>query len=216
MTAPLSDFDLRALQLLASCTDLVKPGVFGSDVHRARERVHRCNRASDRVPPSWDFVEPRGQEVGEEADSSTGRHSTVRRPRERITAKSCLTCGACCWSPVDQPAYCDVSATDAGRLSKKFVRLNVLQTRPVDLLAAAIDGAQMPHGAIRTKWVTQKAGPFKGVDALVCAALRGSIFHRVSCSVYDKRPRTCRVAVVPGDKACRQLRQMFKEAVERA
>ena len=30
MTKPLSDFDLRALQLLASCTDLVKPGVFGS------------------------------------------------------------------------------------------------------------------------------------------------------------------------------------------
>lgn len=136
--------------------------------------------------------------------------------KEKITSESCLTCGACCWSPVDQPGYCDVSQKDVARLPKRFVRLNVLQPRAVDRFAAAVDGKNLPYGVIRTTWVEQKAGPFKGVDALTCAALRGSIFHRVKCSVYENRPRTCHVAVVPGDKSCRALRTMFKEAVERA
>ena len=135
--------------------------------------------------------------------------------REVITSETCRSCGACCWSSVDQPRYADVTAEDVERLPKRFVRLHVIQSRPFDRLAAALDGQHVPDGAIATKWETQRSGPFKGIDVCVCVALRGSLMHRVSCSVYEKRPRVCRDAVKPGDKACRAYRALFLEAIDR-
>jgi uncharacterized protein len=43
------------------------------------------------------------------------------------------------------------------------------------------------------------------VDGGRCIALRGSIGRRVSCSVYDVRPRPCR-RVQPGDASCLRAR----------
>lgn len=136
---------------------------------------------------------------------------------EKITKETCLSCGACCVSLHDQNAFCDVMTADEKRLGKRFVRLHVLHSHPIDRLAAAIDGrsSEVPHGAIKTEWREQKAGPFKGVEACACIALKGSLFHKVRCSVYDKRPQTCRVAVKPGDRSCRQIREMFHQAENR-
>lgn len=118
----------------------------------------------------------------------------------KLTSKDCLTCGLCCVSLVDQVDYCNVTEQDKARLGKRFVRLHVVQ----------------PSGdAIKTKWKVQRAGPLKGVEACSCVALRGSLKHRVSCSVYSVRPEVCRKAVLPGDRACRQVRQLFQEMLER-
>lgn len=45
----------------------------------------------------------------------------------------------------------------------------------------------------------------KLVDGGRCIALRGSIGRRVSCSIYEVRPRPCR-RVEPGDPSCLRAR----------
>jgi hypothetical protein len=136
-------------------------------------------------------------------------------PRERITAATCRSCGACCWSTQDQEVYCDVTAADVSRLPKRFVRLNVLGQRPVDMLASMLDGRHIPAAAIRTKWAAQRSGPFRNVRACVCAALQGSLMHKVRCSVYKVRPTACRKAIKPGDRSCRWIRSQFRQAADR-
>jgi Fe-S-cluster containining protein len=134
-------------------------------------------------------------------------------PREVITAKTCLSCGACCWSMHDQERYCDVTPEDIERLPKKFVRLNVIATRPFDMLVAALSGDnRTPAYAIATKWAKQTSGPFKGTEACVCAALKGSLMSKVSCTVYKDRPNVCRKAVKPGDRSCRDIRRLMRQA----
>lgn len=135
--------------------------------------------------------------------------------KEKLTSEDCRKCGACCVAPYDQDSFCDVMPEDAERLGKKFVRLNVLQSRSIDVLAAAIDGSYYPSGAIKTKWLTPRSGALKGYRFNTCAALRGSVMSNVSCSVYENRPRVCREAVKPGDRACREIRKTFKETIER-
>lgn len=117
-------------------------------------------------------------------------------------------------APYEQDAFCDVTPKDVERLGKKFVRLNVLRSRPIDVLAAAIDGADYPSAAIKTKWREQRAGTIKGFRLNMCAALRGSVMHKVSCSVYDDRPHVCREAVKPGDRTCREIRRSFKTTID--
>lgn len=124
----------------------------------------------------------------------------------------CLTCGACCVAPDNQEAYADVTAEDARRLGRRFVRLHVLGPSALDTFAAAIDGKNAPPMAIETRWTTQRSGPYKGFEVSTCAALRGSIGSRVRCSVYEKRPKVCRTAVKPGDRACREIRKAFSSA----
>jgi Fe-S-cluster containining protein len=117
-------------------------------------------------------------------------------------------------APYEQDAFCDVTPEDVGRLGKKFVRLNVLLSRPIDVFAAAIDGADYPSAAIKTKWRESKVGALKGFRFNVCVALRGSVMHKVSCSVYEDRPRVCREAVKPGDRTCREIRRTFKTTID--
>jgi Fe-S-cluster containining protein len=116
-----------------------------------------------------------------------------------------------------QTAFCDITPGDEKRLrnagQKKFVRLNVLHQRTIDTLAAAIDGARIPYGAIRTKWTEQRSGPFKGFEFCTCVALQGSVMHKTSCSIYASRPNVCREAVKPGDRMCRELRRIFKAKI---
>jgi len=100
------------------------------------------------------------------------------------------------------------------RLSKGFVRRNVVRPLLFDRLAHALDGNRIPAGAIKTVWNSQKVGPLKGVEVRACAALRGSVMHRVSCAVYENRPRVCQTAVVPGDRTCRHVRGMVQQALD--
>ena len=117
-------------------------------------------------------------------------------------------------SLTESDVYCDVTVEDMRRLSKGFVKKNVRTTSAFDRLAHAIDGNHIPDGAIKTLWREQKAGPLKGVQVCACVALRGSVTHRVSCSIYESRPRVCRTAVVPGDEACRQVRELFQHLID--
>ena len=133
---------------------------------------------------------------------------------EKITADTCRSCGICCVSLTENKVYCDVTVEDMKRLSKGFVRKNVVQARLFDRLAHALDGNRIPEGAIKTAWKSQKAGPLKGAEVCACTALRGSVMHRVSCSVYENRPRVCQTAIVPGDKTCRQVRGMFQRFLD--
>ncbi len=140
----------------------------------------------------------------------------MRQAREEITAKTCLSCGACCVSLREQDSYCDVTPKDEERLGKKFVRLNVLHFRPFDSLIRTISGQEPAYGAIKTKWVEQKSGPFKGISTCQCAALEGTIFEKARCSVYDKRPAVCHTAVKPGDRWCRELRRLLRGQLDDA
>jgi Fe-S-cluster containining protein len=114
----------------------------------------------------------------------------------------CRTCGACCWSTLDQETYCDVTDEEAAAFSPQFRTRNIKQ---YSFFAMIAEGA--PPGALRTKWHVQAAGPLKGAEACVCCQLEGSLMHKVKCRIYDKRPETCRKAVKPGDKTCRWFRK---------
>lgn len=129
---------------------------------------------------------------------------------EKVTAKDCLTCGVCCVSLEDQEAFCDVLPEDEARLGKAFVQRHVHRFRLLDLANSLLMGGGLPPGAIKTKWTKQRSGPLKGSEVLVCVALRGSVLHRVRCSVYERRPHACREAVKPGDKTCLWLRREFR------
>lgn len=117
--------------------------------------------------------------------------------REVITEESCVSCGACCISVEDQPGFVDVTSRDVDRLGKKFVRLHVHQSD---------NGG---GGTIKTRWLPQRAGPFKGTRVCACVAFEGSLFLRTSCTVYEQRPNACRNGVRPGDVACREIRAHF-------
>lgn len=136
---------------------------------------------------------------------------TKKRP---ATPPDCLSCGACCVSLQDQEVFCDATPEDLEKFSKAWVKKNVIFTSTFDLLVRALDGRYEPWAALRTEWRTQKTGPLKGVDACACIALKGSIMDAVKCSIYEKRPRVCHVAVVPGDRTCLDLRRMFADAIE--
>lgn len=130
-----------------------------------------------------------------------------------VTTPDCRKCGLCCVSPYDQDAFCDLGWEDEQRIGLSWVRRNVVRYSFSERLAAAFQGEELPPGAIRTRWKPVKAGPLKGGKACACVALRGSILHQVSCSIYERRPRACREAVVPGDKVCQEIRREYQEGV---
>lgn len=123
----------------------------------------------------------------------------------------CRTCGVCCVSLHDQEVFCDLVPGDFKLLGQSWVRRNVLMTSSFDILVAALDGARVVEGAIKTKWRKMRSGLLRGATACCCAALRGSLLHRVSCSIYPRRPRACRVALNPGERQCLTLRRMYAE-----
>lgn len=129
---------------------------------------------------------------------------------KNITAKTCLSCGACCVAPRHQGSFADVYEVDLKRLDKKFVKLHVLKSRPFDILANRLDGNVYPDAAIKTSRREMKAGPLKGHELNTCVALIGDVMAKVKCSIYKDRPDVCHTAVVPGDNACRALRKAMK------
>ncbi len=126
----------------------------------------------------------------------------------------CRTCGACCVAFYEQDSFCDLRPKDIERLGKKFVRLHVIQPSLFDRFAHAFDGNEPPT-AIATKWTESKVGPLKGYSFNACKMLRGSLMHRVSCRIYEKRPEVCRRAVKPGDRACKDVRRAFQAQIDR-
>lgn len=123
--------------------------------------------------------------------------------REVITKETCRSCGACCTLQHDQDVYVDMTSKDVAKLSKKFVRLHVVY-----------DFLSRDRFFIRAKWKTQKTGPLKDFSFCRCVALRGSVMHKVSCSIYKNRPEACRDAVRPGDRACREIRREMRHQIE--
>lgn len=130
------------------------------------------------------------------------------------TLIDCQACGVCCISPHDQDAFCDVDAADIDRMGIRLARANVLVPTHFDQLVSAIDGSRLPYGAIMTRWRRQRAGPFKGIDVCACVFLRGSVMNRVSCRIYEKRPRACREAMKPNTYHCRKLRQFYLDYLD--
>ncbi len=129
----------------------------------------------------------------------------------------CKTCGLCCVVlGAYQSAFCDVTLEDEKRLGKRFIRLNVLRSHPLDVLAAALDGAFHPQAAITTKTIVVKRGPLQGIELCKCSQLNGDPMNAVSCKIYEKRPETCKTSVTPGDKSCLGIRKLYKEYVDNA
>ena len=122
----------------------------------------------------------------------------------------CRTCGVCCVSLQDQDSFCDVTPADVMRLGTRWAKRNVVFPDGWERMERGWPTAIA--GVIKTAWRKQRSGPMKGAAACVCVALRGSLRHKVECSVYEKRPRACRVAVKTGDKTCLAVRRMFEEA----
>lgn len=131
-------------------------------------------------------------------------------PRE---IPDCRECGLCCVSPHDQECFCDLLEEDEKRLGSRTLRGKVVYPTFFDQLAHEIDGRHIP-AAIKTRWVEQKAGPLKGISTCSCVFLQGSLLKKVSCQVYEKRPRACRVAVKPGDRTCKTLRKMTRDLLQ--
>lgn len=128
-------------------------------------------------------------------------------PTEPITAATCLTCGACCVSPTDSRAFADVEPSDIERLGKK--KHLVLYPSPLEWLVATLVEHAAPL-AMRTRKHAVRAGPLRGAKLCVCAALNGDPMRKVSCTVYETRPRVCRESVSPGDRACRIFRARLR------
>lgn len=98
------------------------------------------------------------------------------------TEFDCCSCGACCGAPHDQDTYVDLLPEDVLRLSARYRRENV---------------AGRPNwSALRTK---------NNHNGTVCVALRGTVGRRVSCGIYETRPRACR-DFRPGSQQCREAR----------
>lgn len=129
---------------------------------------------------------------------------------EKAPKPDCTTCGVCCIAPDDQDEFCDIDEADEKRLGSAFTRRYVNYPSFFDQLCREIDGRQL-WGAIKTKWVKEKEGPHKGAQFCRCICLKGVVGKKVYCSVYEKRPRACREAVKPGDRACRTLQRAFAE-----
>lgn len=121
-----------------------------------------------------------------------------------MTSDDCQSCGLCCVSVYDQEVFADVDEADCERLGVAWVRRNVLFPSLFDQLVGGVP-------AIKTKWLAQRSGPMRGKRACVCVALRGTLLKKVRCSVYDRRPQSCRDSVEPGDLVCLDLRGELSE-----
>jgi Fe-S-cluster containining protein len=125
----------------------------------------------------------------------------------------CTTCGACCVCSWGQRTFCDVTAADEKRLGPALVRRNVLRPDAFALFDGACMGREEPDGVLKTHVLESRAGAFKGMPLTACIFLCGSVFHNVACRVYENRPRVCRTAVKPGDKACKALRKRLLQEI---
>jgi Fe-S-cluster containining protein len=108
------------------------------------------------------------------------------------TDYDCLTCGACCASQSPGASYVLVNEADVARLrgtGMPILTIDVQDSEPPETLQAL--GTQLdPNGC------------------KVCCALGGAAGGVNACSVYERRPRACRIFEV-GGLFCREARQRF-------
>lgn len=107
-------------------------------------------------------------------------------------APDCRTCGACCVGGYDDGAgFADVLPVDAARMSR-HVRLQ--------LVRGPRFGVADDSQSLATQYVmTEELGA-------VCRYLAGTPGSRVSCRIYETRPRACS-SFTPGGKSCREARR---------
>jgi Fe-S-cluster containining protein len=107
-------------------------------------------------------------------------------------AYDCLTCGACCASQSPGESYVLVNDADIRRLKGTglpILTIDVQDADPPETLRA-LPTKLDPHGT------------------RVCRALNGCAGGPNACSVYEQRPRACRIFEV-GGLFCREARQRF-------
>jgi Fe-S-cluster containining protein len=123
----------------------------------------------------------------------------------------CTECGLCCMAGL----IVTLTKEDEARLGKRRVRLHVIQPRPIDMLAAIIDGAMaalsMPE--LSTRQLAVRSGPLRkqgrsSYSYEACVYLRGVPLKSTRCFVYDDRPSVCR-EFKPGSEGCRSVRGFF-------
>ena len=101
----------------------------------------------------------------------------------------CRACGACCAAPyASDETYVALEPPDVERL-------RAVERRRHRALVVIDDDAT--YGTLRTR---------ETADGTMCVLLRGRIGARVRCSVYDDRPRACRV-FARGSDACLTARR---------
>lgn len=98
-----------------------------------------------------------------------------------VSKLDCTTCGACCVNPNENQAevyrwYLEVADTKLLNKQDLVKRLVVHDERGV------------PH--LRLDPQSQR-----------CVALKGKLGARVQCTIYELRPRGCRM-LMPGDEKC--------------
>lgn len=138
-------------------------------------------------------------------------------PKNRSRTKpkpDCQACGACCVCAYDQEGFCDLIDSDLDRFSAAFIRRYVLFSSPFQLLIAAVGGRREPPAVLSTRYLTSRAGPFRGISVCTCALLSGSLLHRVRCRCYPFRPRVCRTAVSPGTRQCLAIRRSLESTLD--
>ena len=123
------------------------------------------------------------------------------KTRPKPEKPDCRACGVCCVSPYAQDMYCDVNEKDIKRMPVS-ARKRVQHLTTFENLTSVIRHGRSGYEALETKTIKVKAGSLKDIEATVCTFLRGSVMHRVSCSIYSCRPEICRTAMMPGDRIC--------------
>lgn len=106
---------------------------------------------------------------------------------EKMTAKDCRTCGACCAGGYADDGWADCTVEDVRRMSR-HVRARLVTS-------SFKSGVEIGMAGVTP---TSKYG--------ACIFLRGTPGKRVSCRIYTTRPDVCRT-FVPGSRRCQAARQ---------
>lgn len=124
--------------------------------------------------------------------------SHLRQPPD---GSDCTRCGLCCTSPYgDCPSFVELTEHDLKQLPPGFRRRNVLR--------------DMDRYEIKAKWSNQpKGSPMEGHQVHVCAAFKGALGKKCSCSIYEYRPAVCS-DWRPRNETCRRIRTKFVRAIE--
>lgn len=126
----------------------------------------------------------------------------------------CRECGACCLATIGLPdGTCDVEEDEIAQLPAELQK-QLIYPEPYELMARTLSGRKSFYAVIPVKVSTAKSGPLKGIDCSTCVCLEGSVMDRVSCSIYEQRPKSCRVALMPGDPTCRKTRQLIENSLQ--
>lgn len=125
----------------------------------------------------------------------------MRKRKQTLKNLDCRACGVCCTIEEDVDYSVNVDEEDLDRLSPGFINRNVFRPNGFEGLY------------LRAVQRVQLKGPLAGLVVTCCAALRGSVLHRVSCSIYEHRPKACRDFKV--NRGCFRLQQELIDEAER-